>query len=181
MSQIELLDINIELTPESIRNAIYLVNELRDNLADGLSELARQLTEEYGMYVAAMYISHYDAIDSGNLRQSINGEYNSASHEGTISTDCPYAVYVEFGTGIVGKNYEHPLKGELGVEYDINGHGMGGWWYPSPKGWYKPKGGGPMLAWTRGQPSRPFMYMTLRNLQRVAEEDGARIIAKFIP
>ena len=181
MSQFELMNIDIELTPESIQHAIYMINSLRNRLASSLSELARRLTEEHGVYVAAMYIAQYHAIDTGAMRDSLRGQYSKASHEGVISSDSPYAVYVEFGTGIEGKNNEHPMTGELGIEYDKNNHDAGGWWYPSEKGWYKPSNGGPMLAWTKGMPSRPFMYRTLRELERVAESEGARIIAKFIP
>lgn len=179
MSQLILKNIDITLDPASIQNAINEINELRDGLINGLATLAEQLTQ-HGEVVAKMYVARWSAIDTGNLVDSIVGEYDKGKHEGTISTGVEYAVYVEFGTGIVGAGASHPLSGELGIEYDRNNHGSGGWWYPSEKGWYQPENG-PRLAWTKGMPSRPFMYDTMRELERVAETDGGRIIAEYIP
>lgn len=74
-----------------------------------------------------------------------------------------YAMYVEYGTGVVGENFSHPKAAERDWMYDINSHGDSGWWYPSNSedpnptkynsetGWW---------AWTAGQASRPFMYET---------------------
>lgn len=74
-----------------------------------------------------------------------------------------YAMYVEYGTGIVGESSPHPDPSRHGWHYDINDHGDTGWWYPtdaddpnptkyrSKMGWW---------AWTAGQAARPFMYET---------------------
>lgn len=66
-----------------------------------------------------------------------------------ISVDSDYAEYVEYGTGIVGSNNPHPKP--INWQYDVNAHGDEGWKYIGDDG---------KLHWTKGMPSRPFMYDT---------------------
>ena len=70
-----------------------------------------------------------------------------------------YATFVEFGTGIVGKENPHPKP--MGWRYDTNSHGEKGWFYPTtpddPNPW-KHTYNGQLYGWTKGQASRPFMY-----------------------
>lgn len=82
------------------------------------------------------------------------------------SSDGGYAMFVEYGTGIVGKSdgKVHPWAGKTGWIYDSNNHGREGWWYPSndrDKNKHKHQdANGKWWAWTQGQVSRPFMYDT---------------------
>lgn len=74
-----------------------------------------------------------------------------------------YAMYVEYGTGVVGENFSHPKAAERDWMYDINSHGDSGWWYPSNAEDTNPtkyKSATGWWAWTAGQASRPFMYET---------------------
>lgn len=64
-----------------------------------------------------------------------------------MEIDSEYALYVEYGTGIVGSESPHPNPISA---YDINNHGEKGWIYPKNGGFY----------WTKGQPAKPFMYET---------------------
>ena len=67
-------------------------------------------------------------------------------------------TFVEFGTGIIGEAASHPEAANVGWEYDHNHHGTDGWMWQSKLSdgeWH----------WTAGQPSRPFMYTTLRMLR----------------
>lgn len=66
----------------------------------------------------------------------------------TIGTE--WAIFVEYGTGIVGKQAPHHPKPELPWVHDSHGHG--------DKGWVYEKDG--RFRWTAGQASRPFMYDT---------------------
>ena len=90
--------------------------------------------------------------------------YNGATY--VIYTDCPWAAYVEFGTGVVGEKSPHPNKSMAGWKYDVNSHGEAGWYYFKDGEWH----------WTNGMISRPFMYETgqqLRNMgviSRIAKE-----------
>ena len=172
-----LKNIDMSLSPESIDAAIAEVKKFQKELEEQLSELARYLTN-YGQYEASMQLVAMDAYFTGELSsEGIQAYYDKEHHCGVIYTDKPYAMYVEFGTGFVGEMSEHhPLQGtEIGWVHDINEHGPKGWWYPAPWGWWIPETGkhaGESMAWTDGMPSRPFMYNTLRTLERLAEEKG---------
>ena len=67
---------------------------------------------------------------------------------------------MEYGTGVRGKNSPHPKPPE-GWIYDVNEHGEEGWWYMGDDG---------ELHWTRGMPSRPFMYDTAKELRENTKE-----------
>ena len=185
MGQFILKNIEMTLDDDSIDKAIKEVEDLKNVLGLALSRLAEKLTED-GQQIARIVIASLGAVDTGNLLEnSIAGHYGPDSHTGVIYSDAPYAMYVEFGTGFVGENSEHhPMHGKVGWEHDIHAHGPGGWWYESDNGWWTPKTGpkaGKKLAWTAGMPARPFMYETLLELENIAEQDGGRIIAEYIP
>ena len=85
---------------------------------------------------------------------------NGASYY--IYTACPWAKFVEFGTGIVGSENSHPDTSIVGWKYDTNNHGEKGWHYFKDGAWH----------WTQGMPSRPFMYNTaseLRSMNTIAD------------
>ena len=199
MGRIVLKRITMTLDEDSIQAAIDQVKLVKSGLANALSKLAKTLTET-GIDVAKMNIASMGAVSSSGLFNSIDGYYNPKTHRGVIYSSAPYAILVEYGTGIVGENSPHPgitdsdwmdpestsIGGHTYSDYDQNEHGDAGWWYPSPEGWYTPKTGltneeGWPLAWTRGMPSRPFMYDTFRELEALAEESGMTIIAEFFP
>jgi len=79
-----------------------------------------------------------------------------------VSVGADYAFFVEYGTGVVGQSSPHPsYVGKW--EYDTNGHGIDGWYYPtteSDPNPYKHYYNGVLYGFTRGMPSRPFMYNT---------------------
>ena len=85
-------------------------------------------------------------------------------------------MYVEFGTGIVGKGKPHPHASKLGWTYteyhvDRNGNIRSGWIYPSHENdvnknkWVDENGN--WYAFTMGQKARPFMYDTWLYLSRI--------------
>ena len=179
MAEILLKHIDMTLDPESVAAAIKTVKDLQEWLGKALAELARYLTEEGGKGIAQMYIAQFPAIDTGYMADHIEGKYDTKTHSGKLTANAEYAVYVEYGTGIVGAANPHPEP--EGWQYDVHHHGVAGWWYPSAEGWYQPRDGGPLMAWTMGAPARPFMYNTMLELERIAEQEGGRIIAQYIP
>ena len=176
-------NISISLDPDSIQQAIDDIHKLETDLSDALAELARFITEEKGVEFAKMQIAQFPAIDTGELLGSIAGTYDKSSHSGTIYSGAYYAVYVEFGTGIRGNSEPHPQADQNGWKYKETG-----WWYPEKDGpesnaWHPNgrKAAGVKMKWTIGMPSRPFMYNTLRDLEREVEKEGGRIIAEYLP
>lgn len=152
------------LNTQSITDAISELKNYREEILRKCNVLTERLAQE-GVAVAKMQIMSYPAIDTGELLQSISmrpGEIISNGSMFYVYTDCPYAGFVEFGTGIVGASNPHPMPqavvGENGVtysSYDQNGHGEKGWFYYGRDGiWHH----------TKGMPSRPFMYNTTKDL-----------------
>jgi len=90
-----------------------------------------------------------------------------------IVINSEHAMFVEYGTGIIGAGTPHPMPIEEGWEYDTNEHGFAGWWYPTtqedpnPHKWTSKKDG-VLRAWTQGIPSRPFVYDTWLWVKRSA-------------
>lgn len=99
-------------------------------------------------------------------------EYEIVSNnQGVVYNNNPKMAFIEFGTGVVGKNSgQNPLAQSVGWVYDQNEHGDAGWWYPvasqPPKGqpsWYND---GQWYAWTRGQEAKNIFYNALVRLQQ---------------
>lgn len=111
-------------------------------------------------------------IRTGELYSSIVGMLDESQSKGFIRVNCPYAIYVEMGTGIKGAQTPHPDKSIIGFdfEYDRNGHGAAGWWYPTDEKDPNPTKftakNGEMYAWTSGISSHPFMYNAAQELKR---------------
>lgn len=88
-----------------------------------------------------------------------------------VYTDLYYAKYVEFGTGIVGKNQNnsHPLYLEKGWVYDHKDHGEAGWVYPKKDGtWGR----------TSGQVAQKFVYKAVQDLEKDYIEIAKDVLRK---
>ena len=157
--------IKMRLTSRSIEEAIREVKQYKQQLDERVKALIRALVDK-GVEIAKVQVRELGAVYTGQLEASITGFFDEETGVGIIRTDCPYAVYVEFGTGVVGQRNPHPEPIE-GWEYDINKHGDAGWWYFNERDqeWH----------WTKGMKSRPFMYNTLQILKAEAEKGGFRV------
>ena len=165
------MNITMTLDKSSIDDALKKLKKVQKHIEKSCEELVKSLVE-YGIEVAKMEIAQLGAIDTGGLEESIRGVYFKDERCGVIFSDVPYALYVEYGTGIVGEQEPHPEYQKINWEYDSHGHGDTGWWYPAPFGWISfqdETGEDVKLAWTKGQPSKPFMYNTLRKLEEYIE------------
>lgn len=121
--------------------------------------LAQRLADE-GVVLAKAKIIQFEASDAstGELLNSISDEPGAVLTNGArwiIYTGCGWAPFVEFGTGITGQENPHPDTSLVGWKYDINDHGQFGWFYLKDGEWH----------WTKGLPSRPFMYETGKDLR----------------
>lgn len=160
--------ISFTLDTASIGRAIKELEQYRKDLQAACQELARRLTEE-GVVVAKMYVAAYPAVDTGELMNSIDGYYSPNLHAGFVRANAWYAVFVEYGTGVRGSDNPHPAP--VGWEYDVNHHGDDGWVYKSERDG--------KFHWTKGMPSRPFMYDTFRELERKAETVAREVFSKL--
>ena len=174
---IDLGTITMTLDRSSIEDAIKKVKAANKRVERICEDLVKELVE-YGIDVAQLEVERLGAVYTGELEQSIQGVFFKEEHLGVIYTDVPYALYVEYGTGIVGANSPHPEAGKAQWKYDVHHHGERGWWYPAPYGWVNIKDGADAnvaYAWTKGQPSAPFMYNTMRILEEYAKGKAGRI------
>lgn len=124
------------------------LNELSDfksvvqNMGSTMLEIANE-----GVSIVKDQMSKYNIPTDGDLGQSVKATQIDAL-TAQLEADGGHATFVEFGTGIVGKNSPHEEADQRDVQYDRNGHGESGWNY------YK----NGRFFHTKGQPSRPFMY-----------------------
>lgn len=149
--------ITIQLSEESIKAAIKELNAYKRELSQKARILVQRLVEA-GVEIARQEVKVLGAFDSGELHDSLDGLMYTDGAHGIIFTNCGHAAFVEFGTGIVGEGSPHPT---MPWQYDVNAHGEAGWVY------YDEKQG--RFRWTKGMPSRPYMYLTARRLEERVE------------
>ena len=154
--------INVGMSKSSIDNAIKEIRNYQQSIIEKSELLALRLAE-IGVGIAEMKIGEFDAVYSGTLISSMKLRKGDVIQNGAVYyvyTDCPWAKFVEFGTGIVGQSQSHPMSDIFGWRYDINNHGEHGWFYFKDGEWH----------WTNGMPSRPFMLETAWELsERIAK------------
>ena len=154
------MKIQLELSEQSIDDAIKQVKQYRKDFDTKVSLLVKRLVDE-GVAIAKLEVLQLSAFDKGELLNSIDGMMYSDGKSGVIFTGCDHAAYVEFGTGVVGQQSPHPT---MPWAYDVNGHGEAGWHYYDEG----------RMRWTKGMPSRPYMYLTAsalaKEMTRIARE-----------
>lgn len=164
------------LSKSSIENAIKQLRAYQNDLTYKCQLLAEKLAEK-GVEIARVQIADLDAIFTSELLSSIHAEYKGSTKGGSVwsvvaGTD--HAMFVEFGTGIVGK--QSPYTGELpdGVSWEYASgktirqlaDGRYGWFYKDDDGqWW----------FTEGMPSRPFMYYTSIQLREIVVKTAKEV------
>ena len=164
--------ININLfDTKSIQAAVKALKDYENSLEYKCRLLAEALAEN-GVEIARVQIADLDAVFTSELLQSIHSEYVGSVNGGgvwAVVAGTDHAAFVEFGTGVVGK--QSPYKGNLpeGVDWQYASgktirqlaDGRYGWFYPADDGkWY----------FTEGMPSRPFMYLTAIELRDIVSQ-----------
>jgi phage gpG-like protein len=148
--------ITFTLDEKSINAAIKQLSLYKKELSRKANLLVQRLVAE-GVEIAKQEVKVLGAFDSGELHDSLDGLMYTDGTRGIIFTNCGHAAFVEFGTGVVGAGSPHPT---MPWQYDVNAHGEAGWVY------YDEKQG--RFRWTKGMPSRPYMYLTARQLEERA-------------
>lgn len=163
---------NIFSQPEILRLKQDLIN-YENQLMSKTRLLCKKLAD-LGVEIAKARITELDAIFTGELRQSITSQDKSGGNKVIfcVVADNAHAVFVEFGTGIVGKTSPYPYELPDGVSWEYASgktirqlaDGRYGWFYQRDGKWY----------FTEGMPSRPFMHDTSiqlgQNIQKIAKE-----------
>lgn len=147
--------IEFSLDPSSLEIAAQEVRKYAMELDEKVEALIKKLAER-GAEIAKLHVQLLKTNGTGDLLNSIEGVYSEKDHVGIVRAGAPYAIFVEYGTGVIGAGSPHPKPD--GWQYDANGHGDEGWVYLNKRDGKH--------YWTRGYQSRPFMYNTARELER---------------
>ena len=141
-----------DLSPEDIDRAISEIERFSSDFIKACDELIKQLTRMAKDTALDWLSILVEEPRTKELEKSVaNGEkFDPRTRTGILRTECPYAAFVEFGTGIEGKNSPHPVAEEFGWKHDYKEHGDEGWYYYNPND--------AKVHWTRGQPAKPFMF-----------------------
>lgn len=153
------------LSLKDIQKATQELIQYKNNLNEKIDLFVKKLAEK-GVEMAKDKVSIYQAIDTGELLDSITLKEGDIVKNGAcyyIYTDCEYASFVEFGTGVMGEGEEgkstYPYEMPEGIDWDYASgpcvfttkDGRKGWYYPTKDGGYR---------FTEGMESRPFMTET---------------------
>lgn len=174
--------ITFELTEASIQQAIYDLAAAYEKIYDAIGKLIESLAKVEGVTVAKLNLmtatGSMDEVVSG-IGESIQGVYYPAERCGYIFSDNPQAVYLEYGTGIIGAANFHvgaaigestpPVmvyttkdgRARTYTKYDTYEHGSEGWVYYNDMG---------EAVRTLGEPAGMFLYNTLKWLRERAPE-----------
>lgn len=145
--------INIKLSTKELDAAIKDLKKYKKKVEQLDRDIVHELTEE-GVSIAQLNASYMNIYDTGELVNGIESKY--LGDKGYVYSGAPHSAFCEFGTGINGKNSQHPNPTLANWQYDVNEHGEAGWWYKGDDGnWH----------WTAGMPSRPYMYDTAKMLK----------------
>lgn len=162
--------ISFGLSIQEIKAAQKQIRDYQKEITRKCEELARRLADE-GVILAKIKLTQFPAIDSGELLNSIMDEPGAVMTNGArwiIYTGCDHAAFVEFGFGLRGEQNPHPDPSISSWKYDIHGHGSAGWWYNKDGEWH----------WSGGQPSKPFMFETGRDLRNLVPKIAKEVFGK---
>jgi len=149
--------VTFSLNPNSIGKAIEDVGVYREHL-EAKRHLLMDVIVARGVQIAKeeleelVYSLPGEQYRTRDLINSLQGKYYPETGTGVIWTDNPYAIFVEFGTGVVGGGEPHPEAGEHGWQY-------------GDKGWVYYNDRVDRHLFTFGYRSRPFMYNTVKRLE----------------
>ncbi len=174
--------ITITLDPKSVDEAIKELERYKAELKEKCTRLTQLLIEK-GIENVEYIILNTSYLDTGELLSGLRRDAAAAISTtatgkivGYISVSSDYAVYVEFGTGVIGSSSPHDLASELGYVY---GKSENGWWYPTDEADPNPTKfeaeDGKLIAHTKGQPAKSFMYDTALYLRDIFFETAKEV------
>ena len=165
------IDINLDKFMKGHNAFPKLGDYVMRGINNGIDRFSDMLLAKLQENLIAYGLGDSKLFSSAVIIKKENGLY--------ITMGSEYAMFVEYGTGIVGANFSHPNLTGIAWQYDVNSHGDSGWWYPTDASDPNPskrfREGSGWWAWTAGQASRPFMYMTWKwgsqHVTQIIEKD----------
>ena len=157
----------MELSKKSLNEAIKNLNRFKDAYSKGIDNAVKYATET--MYNKVLEYCYANGIS--NHTSQIKWEYDDNTKTGRVWTNDMVIIFNEMGTGITGANNPHPNPDGpfKSWEYDRNGHGEAGWWYPTtesdPNPYKRIFKDGVLRAWTKGLPSRHMFYDAFNDIK----------------
>ena len=159
-------DIKINLNKEGgLEDGIKELEKYKSRVAERTRLLVQKLTD-YGAEIVRVKIINMGAYYSGELYSGVSGYYSPTLNAGFVKVASDHVAFVEFGTGVVGRNSPH-TNGEYlskaawsyasGSKIFTTKDGRVGWIYPTDDGGFR---------FTEGMVARPFMYETALELER---------------
>ena len=148
--------IKAKLSGESLERAIKQLKDYTQKVKKAPDQIVKAMTKQ-GVEIAKEEVQLFGAVTSGELLEGIVEEYHGK--KGYVHSTAPHSALVEMGSGVIGArnpNGNGTVPGGW-QGYDIHNHGDAGWWYPGRDG---------RRHWTKGMPSRPYMYNTAQMLRR---------------
>lgn len=143
------ININLDNMTKGIKDIKKIERAITRGVELGIDELCNRLKSKMIEYLVLYGLGDSNLVNEILVLKTKNGV--------VLTAGADYAMFVEYGTGIVGATNPHPHP----WAYDINGHGDNGWYYPTTDDDPNPNKhvyNGQLYAWTKGMPSRPFMY-----------------------
>lgn len=171
--------IEFELNASSVSRAIKELEAFKKAFLEMCNNALKALGE-IGVSQQKFHIIAFAAVKTGELSRSAGAYFNEQTRTAFIYNSAYYAVFVEYGTGIVGSASPYygdsmpssvTVDGKTYSQYDTNGHGALGWYYIG--------GRDGKLHWTMGQPSRPFFYLMKQDIKRIAPEIYRRMCSEL--
>lgn len=164
--------ITFDLSTGGIDYALKELEKFKADLIKACDDLIRQLTA-LGLDTAQSVLTFTTHGWTGELEKSLYEEsgWDAKDRTGRVRTSCPWAAFVEFGTGIVGASNAQSGFPHGGYKPDGMGHGEAGWWYGNPNDG--------RVHWTQGEPAKPFMYTALARIRSDTGRYAATVFAKL--
>ena len=164
MSTNRTVNINIDLNnfEQTYKKSLMTTLAMQRGINDAYEELEDILYQKL--------IENMVGYGLGNSRLISGASVYRQGDSIVINVDGDHAVFVEFGTGIVGMSEPHPNPKVNNWTYVHTGK-FEGWWYPTddsdPNPYKRVFRDGKTYAFTRGMPSRPFVYDTWLYASRI--------------
>lgn len=177
--------INLDcLSKSSVKRAIRKLKAYKNGLTYKCQKLAESLAEK-GVEIAKAEIISLDAVFISELLESIHSEEKGGGVWAVIA-DSEHAIFVELGTGIVGKESPYPYDFPDGVSWDYNSGSTirqamkdivihGSTFVKAGEYYWTYIGEDGKLHITKGMPSRPFMHNTANELKEMIIETAEEV------